>query len=100
MARYTGGETVNGGFFWSPTRWRLEVVQAATGILPGDTTTSYVRIPVLLMIPLALAMSVAFVIFLPLIGFAVLAESGWRHARVAVPRYLRKAAARPAVVSK
>jgi hypothetical protein len=52
------------------------------------------------MIPLALAMSVAFVIFLPLIGFAVLAESGWRHARVAVPRYLRKAAARPAVVSK
>lgn len=99
MARLTGGDTVKGGFFWSPTRWRLEVVQA-TGVLPGDASTTYVQIPVLLMIPLALAMSVAFVIFLPLIGFAVLAESGWAWARVAVPRALRRAAARAAVVSK
>lgn len=100
MVKHKGGETVKGGFYWSPRRSRLEVVQSASGILAGDADAAYVRVPVLLVIPLALAMSVVFVLFLPVVGFAVLAESAYAHARVAVPRLLRKAAARPAVVSK
>ena len=100
MLKHTGGETVKGGFYWSARRRRLEVVPAATGLLPGDATTTYMRIPVLLMIPLALAMSLVFVIFLPLIGFAVVLESIYKNARVAVPRFLRRAVPVRPVVTK
>jgi hypothetical protein len=100
MKTYNSGETVKGGFYWSPRRRRFEVVQSASGVLPGEAGTSFVRVPVLLVIPLALAMSVVFVLFLPVVGFAVLAESDYVRARVVVPRWLRRAAARPAVVSK
>jgi hypothetical protein len=100
MLKHKGGETVKGGFFWSPERRHLEVVPGAAGVLPGEAGATYVRIPVLLMIPLGLAMSVAFVIFLPLIGFAVVLESVYKNARVAVPRWLHRVAPVRPVVTK
>jgi hypothetical protein len=100
MLKHTGGETVKGGFYWSAARRRLEVVSATAGPLPGDVSTTYVRVPVLLMIPLALAMSVVFVIFLPLIGFAVVLESIYKNARVAVPGWLHRVAPVRPVVTK
>ena len=86
MFRYTGGETVKGGFYWSRTGWRLEAVQAPVGVLPGEAETRYVRVPVLVMIPLALLMGGGFVLFLPLIGFGVMAEWLFVTGRAAVRR--------------
>jgi hypothetical protein len=84
MFKYRGGETVNGGYFWCRSTWRLEVVEGGSGVLPGGAGDAYVKVPVLVMIPLALLLSVPFVLFLPLVGFYVLGESVVSHARKAL----------------
>ena len=81
MFKYTGGETVKGGYFWCRSTWRLEVVEGQSGVLPGGAGDAYVRVPVLVMIPLALLLSVPFVLFLPLIGFYVLGERFFTEVR-------------------
>jgi hypothetical protein len=88
MFRHTAGETVKGGFYWSQKGWRLETVQGPSGVLPGEPGTKYARVPVLVMIPLALAMGGGFVLFLPLIGFGVMAEWLFVKARAAVRQRL------------
>jgi len=81
MLTRTGGESVKGGYYWRRDTWRVEAVEGANGVLPGGTERRYLRIPVLLMIPAALVLSIGFVMFLPLIGFAVLAEWLFSRAR-------------------
>jgi len=103
MWTYTGGETVEGGFYWNRGTWHLENVEGRTGTLPGDRATRYIWIPTLVMLVLAPVMGGLFVVFLPFIGFALLfgALGTWglekyRHARVATPHsaeeHVRKAA--------
>ena len=102
MFRHTGGETVKGGFYWCRKGWRLEVVQAPTGVLPGEPDAKYARVPVLVMIPLALAMGGGFVLFLPLIGFGVMAEWLFVKARAVVRQRMESArrAAAPVPTSR
>ena len=95
MFRHRGGESVKGGYYWCRGSWRVEAVEGAAGMLPGDATREYVRVPVLLMIPFALVLSVAFVLFLPLIGFGVLAEWLFSQARATWRRQEGSRAAAP-----
>lgn len=68
---YTGGTTVKNGFYWSMQAWDMSMVPAEGGVLPGDTTRRYTRIPTFLFLLMAPFMGAAYVVFLPFIGFAL-----------------------------
>jgi hypothetical protein len=72
MAKYTGGEKVGGGYYWNTRNWEVEVVPSEGGRLKAtDGTRVKVPFPVLFVIvPLLGAL---FLMFLPLIGFALFA---------------------------
>jgi len=71
-ARHQGGAQVKGGFYWHTAGHEFVTVDGKEGKLPGDPTQKYIKVPTLLFVPLALVMGALFVIFLPLIGFAML----------------------------
>lgn len=74
MTRRLGGTTVKAGFYWNPNEWEIVTIEGPGGILPGTPGDRYFRIPVLAMLLLAPVMGGLFVIFLPLIGFALVLQ--------------------------
>ena len=70
--KYHGAANVKGGFYWNTAGREFVTVDGKQGTLPGDPTQKYVKVPTLLFIPLGLVLGGLFVIFLPLIGFAML----------------------------
>jgi hypothetical protein len=92
MKKYTGGDTVNAGFYWNRGAWAAEVVPAEGGILPGTAATAFLRIPWPLLLVIAPAMGGAFAMFLPFLGLAMLVQFGW--AAVTGRRVSRRDAAR------
>jgi hypothetical protein len=69
---YKGGSEAKGGFYWKRGDWEIVTVDGAKGKLPGPSEADYVRIPGPLLLPVALVVSIAYVVFLPLVGFAML----------------------------
>ncbi len=80
MFRHTGGELTKHGFYWNPRTWQVTLVERQGGVLPGPATERYARVPVLAMLIVAPIMGAAYVIFLPVIGFAMVLEFLGRHA--------------------
>ncbi|HKT11974.1 MAG TPA: hypothetical protein VJW77_09135 [Terriglobia bacterium] len=76
-----GGSKTKGGLYWKKSEWEIVTVEGKQGTLPGAEDTEYVRIPGTLFAPLALILGLAFYLFLPLIGFAmvfsVLGKKAW-----------------------
>ncbi|HXZ87930.1 MAG TPA: hypothetical protein VEF07_05130 [Candidatus Binataceae bacterium] len=72
MISYKGGNPAKDGFYWKKGEWEIVTVEGANGKLPGGTECEYIKVPGLLFVPAAIALSVPFVIFLPFIGFAML----------------------------
>ncbi len=70
--RHKGGSETKGGFYWKRGEWEIVTVDGKSGTLPGPADAEYIRVPGLLVIPIALIVSIAYVVFLPLIGFAML----------------------------
>lgn len=68
-----GGETVKFGFYWNVAEWEAQIVPAEGGELKGDEATKYVRLPLLALLIVAPLMGAAYAMFLPFIGFAMLA---------------------------
>jgi hypothetical protein len=73
MARKGGNET-KGGFYWKKGDWEIVTVEGKRGTLPGSEEVEYLRIPGILFVPVALTISVVYVVFLPFIGFAMLGK--------------------------
>lgn len=73
LVKYTGGTKVGGGFYWNVGEWHAQVVPAEGGTLEGGVAARYMRIPALLVLVLAPIMGAAYAMFLPFIGFAMLA---------------------------
>ena len=71
MKRYSAKETVDAGIYFNLRRLAFESLEERGG-LPGTEGDVYYRLPVLLVLPVGLMVSLAFLIFLPLIGFAML----------------------------
>jgi len=85
MTTYKGGDAVKAGFYWNRGKWAAEVVPAAGGALPGEDTVVYHRIPWPALLIVAPVMGGAFAMFLPFLGFALLAQRAFnaltgRHA--------------------
>lgn len=72
--RPVGGGTVPAGFYWNTAEWEIVTLSGKGGVLPGDSGARYVKIPVVAMLGLAPMMGALYVMFLPFIGFAMLAE--------------------------
>ena len=73
MAKYTGGMQVGGGYYWNARSWEVEVVSDDGGTLKGGAQARYVKVPfpaLFLIVPLLGAL---FLMFLPMIGFALFA---------------------------
>ena len=72
MRRF-GTQRVKDGYYFSPTRRKIEMIGKEGGVLPGDVGIRYLRIPLpLLMIASAIG-GALYVVLLPVIGiFAVL----------------------------
>jgi hypothetical protein len=71
MARYTGGNKVSGGYYWNPMRWEVEVVPSEGGRLRGPAEARYVKLPFPLLFVVVPLLGALFLVFLPLIGFAL-----------------------------
>jgi hypothetical protein len=70
--KHKGGSEAKGGFYWKKGEWEIVTVDGKSGTLPGTNEVEYVRVPGLLVVPVALVVSITYVIFLPVIGFAML----------------------------
>jgi hypothetical protein len=75
MTRYTGGSKVEGGYYWNPRTWEVKLVGAEGAILPGSERASFVRVPFPVLFAVVPIMGALFLMFLPLIGFALLGYS-------------------------
>lgn len=71
MARYLGGNAVSGGYYWNPRSWEVEVVPSEGGRLKGATGAKYVKLPFPLLFVVVPLLGALFLVFLPLIGFAL-----------------------------
>ena len=71
MAKYTGGMQVSGGYYWNPRKWEVEVVAQEGGRLKGAADAKYVKLPFPLLFVVVPLLGALFLMFLPLIGFAL-----------------------------
>lgn len=71
MARFAGGTQVEGGYYWNPRNWEVEVVGNEGGTLSGSADHKFLKVPFLLLFAIVPMMGVMFMIALPAIGFAL-----------------------------
>ena len=74
----TAGSMVKGGFYLNRDKLDLITVNGKEGILPGADGQRYRRIPVWAVILLAPVLGGLFVVFMPFIGFALVAQHLYR----------------------
>ena len=74
MTTYTASQTVKGGYYFNTRQWKLEAVEGSTGRLPGDEHARFVRVATPALLVIAPLMGLVFVIALPFLGLAVLAQ--------------------------
>ncbi len=76
-----GGSKVPAGFYFNKSNWEIVTVSGKKGgVLPGDAKTDYAKIPAVAMLVAAPVLGAAFVVFLPVIGFGLLATAAWKKA--------------------
>lgn len=81
MKETKGGTRVPAGFYFNTKSWEIVTVSGRTGGgLPGDAKAHYLKIPAVLMLAAAPVLGAGFVIFLPLVGFALLARAALKKA--------------------
>ena len=73
MARHIGGSPVESGYYWSPRNWSITPIPRPGGLLPGGPGDRYLKIPTLAALVLMPILGGLFVVFLPVIGFALVA---------------------------
>ncbi len=75
MFGHRGGTRVKAGFYFNVARWNLVVVPKGGGVLAGTDKDRYARVPALVLLGLAPVMGGLYVMFLPFIGFAMVAAA-------------------------
>ena len=75
-----GGTKAPGGLYWHFGNWEIKALDGKEVTLPGSSEERYVRIPTVALLVLGPVMGLAFAMFLPFIGFALLATQLVRKA--------------------
>jgi len=73
MTTFRGSTNVEAGYYFSMTSWNVQVVPPEGGTLAGPATGKFLRIPFPLLFAVVPFVGLAFLIFLPFIGFALFA---------------------------
>ena len=71
MTTYNGNSKVQSGYYFSINSLGVEVIGEDGGTLPGPATTRYLSVPFPLLFVVIPVVGLAFLMFLPLIGFAL-----------------------------
>lgn len=74
MKRYQGGNEVKGGFYFNTSKKDLVTLEDDFGVLPGNETESYIRVPLPVMLAAGPIVGLIYVIFLPFVAFAMVLE--------------------------
>ena len=72
MTTHHGNTTVKSGYYFSPSTLAVEVIGEEGGRLPGGAATRYVSVPFPLLFLVIPVVGLAFLMFLPFVGFALL----------------------------
>jgi hypothetical protein len=75
MATFTGNSSVNGGYYLSTKTFGIEVIGDEGGTLPGPATVKYIAVPFPLLFVVVPVVGLAFLMFLPAIGFALFGKA-------------------------
>ena len=97
MATQKAGDAVKAGFYFNFRTWEIHLHKTAGEALPGGRDERYTRIPAVALLLLGPVMGFFFVIFLPLIGFALVAREIGRRA---LALFGRKAEIKPKPVAR
>ena len=68
MTKRIGGTTAKNGFYWNLGKWEMTMVPKQGGVLPGDASQRYIKVPVVALLVLAPLMGAVYAILLPLVG--------------------------------
>ncbi len=71
MTTCIGGTAVRSGYYWNVGKWEIVPVEKNGERLPGGRGEKFLRIPVILVLALLPMLGGLFVVFLPVIGFAL-----------------------------
>jgi hypothetical protein len=71
MAKYTNGMQVGGGYYWNASNWAVEVVPNEGGRLQGGEGAKYVKVPFPVLFVIVPLLGALFLMFMPMIGFAL-----------------------------
>ncbi len=96
MTSYNGNSKVKSGYYFSMSTLAVEVVGEDGGTLPGASTTRYFSVPFPLLFAVIPVVGLAFLMFLPFIGFALL---GLAIAKAVTSRLHERAGAFAATVA-
>ena len=83
MTTRKAGEAAKVGFYFNTRTWEIDLHRKDGGALPGREGDRCIRIPAVALLVLGPVMGFFFVIFLPFIGFALVARelghkaAGW-----------------------
>ena len=95
MTTRKAGDAAKVGFYFNTRTWEIDLHRTDGAALPGGKDDRYVRVPALALLFVGPVMGFFFVIFLPFIGFAMVArEIGHRVAAWVGRRAHRTAAAK------
>ena len=73
MAKYTGGMQVGSGYYFNSSNWEVEVVPPQGARLKADSAARYVKVPFPALFVIVPTLGALFLMFLPMIGFALFA---------------------------
>lgn len=74
MKRMRGGSEAQPGFYWNVADWQIVTVEREPRALPGGSEQEYLRVPAPAMLLVAPVLGLSFVVFLPFVGFALVAR--------------------------
>jgi|APIni6443716594_1056825.scaffolds.fasta_scaffold504815_2 hypothetical protein len=75
MATFTGNSSVPGGYYLSTKSFAIEVIGNDGGTLPGSRDVKYIAVPFPLLFAVVPVIGLAFLMFLPAIGFALFGKA-------------------------
>ncbi len=75
MARHVGGTPVQSGYYWHLRHWSITPVPKPGGMLPGGAQDRFLKVPTLAVLMLMPILGGLFVVFLPVIGFVLVAHA-------------------------
>jgi hypothetical protein len=80
MTKHTAGSHAKPGYYLNLSSWSIHGVAEEGERLPGEPGQSWVAIPTTAALMLAPILGLAFVVFLPFIGFVLVAQAALRPA--------------------